>query len=56
MFGLYFGSKNRDADISVYDKMLGFFNKDYMDISSKILGKFINFDELLGKKVADMNR
>lgn len=56
MFRLCFGSKKRDADIRVYDKMLGFFNKDYMDISSKILDKFINFDELLGKKVTDMNR
>ena len=56
MFGLFFGSKSMGADIRVYDRILGFFNQDYMEISSRILGKFINVDELLGKKVTDMNR
>lgn len=56
MFGLYFGGKSMGADIRVYDKILGFFDKDYMDISSKFLEKFVNIDELLGKKVTDMNR
>lgn len=56
MFGLYSGSKNMSADIRVYDKILGFFNREYMEISSNILDKFVNFDELLGKRVTDMNR
>ena len=45
-----------NADITVYDELLGFFDRDYMDIDASILGKVINYDELLGYTVTELNR
>lgn len=48
--------RSLNAGVTVYDSLLGFFDKDYMDIEQEILSKIINYDELLDKKVTELNR
>lgn len=56
MFALFPDILSMDADIKLYDKLLGFFDRDYTDINPDILNNIINYDELLGKKVTELNR
>lgn len=44
------------AGVELYDCMLGFFSSEYTDIETEEIEKFINIDEFMGKKVADLNR
>lgn len=45
-----------NADVELYDCLLGFFSGEYTDIDTKEIEKLINIDEFMGKKVADLNR
>jgi predicted HAD superfamily hydrolase len=44
------------AEVDIYDTILGFFSSDYTDIDKAIVGRHINYDEFMEKKVTDMNR
>lgn len=44
------------AAVGIYDEIIGFFSKDYMDIEPKILQDSINYDEFLGYTVVELNR
>ena len=48
--------EDMNACITLYDKLLGFFDRYYMDIDANILNKLVNYDELLGKTVTELNR
>ena len=56
IIALFPDMQNLKADVTLYDNLLGFFDKDYMDIDNDILSKVINYDELLDKKVTELNR
>lgn len=56
IFLLYPNAESMNADITLYDSLLGFFDKDYMDIDTVILNRIINYDEFLGKTVTELNR
>lgn len=55
-FRLYPNVEDMNAGITLYDKLLGFFDRDYMEIDANILNKVVNYDELLGKTVTELNR
>lgn len=44
------------AKVDIYDAILGFFSLDYTKIEETIVGRHINYDEFMEKKVTDMNR
>lgn len=44
------------AAVGLYDELMGFFSKDYMDIVPEILQDIINYDEFLGYTVVELNR
>lgn len=48
--------READADVAIYDKILGFFSADYSDLQDNQLGRFVNIDEFMGKRVAEVNR
>ena len=56
MLGIYIDVFQMTAGIELYDEILGFFNNDYTDIEPEVLNDFINYDELFGKKVTELNR
>ncbi|MCM1264031.1 MAG: hypothetical protein NC313_15070 [Butyrivibrio sp.] len=56
MFDLYPDVLQMAAGIGLYDEILGFFSNDYTEIEPGVLEDLINYDELFGKKVTELNR
>lgn len=56
MFDLYTDIFKMSAEIGLYDEILGFFNNDYTEIEPDVLSDLINYDELFGKRVTELNR
>lgn len=45
-----------DADVKLYDEIIGLFGRNQMEISRTVLEEVINYDEFLGKRVTELNR
>lgn len=43
-------------NIKIYDDILGFLDKDYINISDSMILSFVNVDEFMGKKITEVNR
>lgn len=56
MLGMYPDISGMNADVAIYDMLLGFFSTDYMNIKPEVLKDIINYDEFLGYTVVDLNR
>lgn len=56
MFSIVPGVGVWEASVQLYDKLLGFFSEDYLDILSGVIDGIENIDEFMGRKVSELNR
>lgn len=56
IFDIFKNTSVNNNEVAIYDKILGFFSKDYINLFNSDVLNFINIDEFMGKRVDEINR